>query len=402
MGRSRHRSHLGPMEFLLGYRRVSFPRAFLERVLSLCTKNDIYYREVTDGSEYAQLSIFFLHYRRFHRIVVAYGIPCEQCGGVGLPYLCMAHKHRLGIPLGLLLGGLLIFTSGLFVWDVRIDGEERLTEEQVILALEYCGLSVGTPLKDLDIDVIENRVLILSDDISWISINMRGTVANVEIRELNIAPIEDDAGISNIIADRSGVIERFENVRGVTVTSIGEAVSKGQLLISGILGDDLSGIGYTHAKGRVFAQCEDEIQVNIPRKYPKKVYTGEVKYEKSLIFFKKEIKFFSNYRNSYTTCDKIDMIEYLSAPLGESMPIGIRTVKYLEYTYEEAERDDTQLSDTAYYQLSDRLSQVLKDGDLLRKSVSLDINEDGCTLLCRLRFITDIAKQQPIEYSNNE
>lgn len=393
-----YRLGMRPMRFMLGYKRLRVARAHLERTLEICISNEITYWDAEADGERGELCVLFFSAPRLLKLLSERGISAEECASGGIPALTIKHRRRLGIPIGLVLGAILIFTSGLFVWDIRVDGEEKLTEEQVEEALSYCGLSVGTRIGSLDIDVIENRVLILSDDISWISVNMRGTVANVEIRELDIAPDGgEEPEASNIVADSAGVIERFEDIHGRVVADIGEAVSEGQLLISGIYGDDLTGIGYTAAEGKVFAECEDSIRVEIPRKYQKKVYTGEVRCEKYLIFFKKEIKFFSNYRNSYATCDKIDIVEYLSAPGGDELPVGIRTVKYLEYTYEETERSDTELTDTARYRADAILTSRLCDGELLRKSVSVEVSDSGCVLICRYRCLRNIAKSKPIE-----
>lgn len=389
---------LHPLLFFLGYKRLRVGRDELESFLNLCVREQVSYHSVAIEDDYAYICVPFFGASRLIKKAERMGISAKVERSGGIPALTVKHRGRLGLFLGALFGVLLIALSGTVVWDVRVDGEKRLTEEEVIYTLEQCGLKVGVRRASLDIDVIENRVLILSDDISWISINMRGTVANVEIRELVPRPdTEDESGTVNLVAERGGVITRLEDIRGNIAVSVGDSVSEGQLLVGGIYGDEETGIKYTAAKGRVYAECEDSFSVQIPRKYIKKMYTGRVKCEKYLIFFKNEIKFFSNCGNLYTSYDKIDMIEYFPSPGGDDLPVGIRTVKYMEYVCEEAVRSDGELSALADYRMSLTLSKELSDADLLRKNSRFTLEDDRYTLVCRVVCVKDIAKRKIVE-----
>ena len=386
-----------PFRFISGYADLCLDGGALSGALNVCREQNISYYEafIKDGKGYLRIPFFSLS--RLCRLLDGENIAFDKLGTFGLPALVFRHRRRLGIPVGVILSVLLIILSGRVVWDVRIDGEERLEEQEVESILAKCGLSVGSAISSIDASVIENRALILSDDIAWISINLRGTVANVEIRELNIIPENEKPPAANLVADSAGVIVRFEDVRGKTAVSSGEAVSEGQLLVSGILGDEQSLIGYTCAEGKVFAECEQTFEVDILRSYRKKEYTGRVKCEKYLIFFKKEIKFFSNCGNLYTTYDKIDIVEYFPSPSGDDLPVGIRTVKYLEYVYTDRERSDEELSRLAKYQTALRLNLELKDAELLRKYSAVELCPDRCVMVTRVRCIKNIARTKEID-----
>jgi similar to stage IV sporulation protein len=317
----------------------------------------------------------------------------------GIPSLLVRYRHRYGIALGVFFSLALIFLSGSVVWDIRIDGEDRLSENEVLSALEECGLSLGTPRRSIDIDALENRVLILSDEISWISVNIIGTVAEVEIREVQFPDEQygSEFSASNIVASKDGKIVGFENIKGNIAVEIGETVRKGQLLIGGIYGDEENGFRYTASEGRVLAEVERELLIEIPRSEEQKIYTGEQKCEKSLIFFKKRIKFFSNYRNLPTSCDKIDIEEFFPAPNGKEIPIGIYTSRYAEYRYESVERTDDELLSLGYSRLDTLLRTELAKTELLSKEIETEIREDSLILRCKVRCIEDIASEQEIK-----
>ncbi len=392
----KHSHH--PLLFIKGYRIISTPTENLSDLLSLCTKEAIGYTDVKIDTTRAELLTPFFSYRRLKRSADAAQIPLLLLGEYGLPSLILKKCKRGGIVLGILCSLLLIFFSTSVIFDVRIDNEGRLCEEEVSSLLRECGLSVGKFKRRLDIDVIENRVLIASDDISWISINIIGNVAKVEIRELDFAPDlkkDDLPPAANLVASKNGTVVGFEDIKGNLAVAIGENVSAGQLLVGGIFGDELRGFRYTAAEGRVFANTESDFSVSIPRKYQKKTYTGKEKCEKYLVFFEKEIKFFSNCRNLYPLYDKIEVVEYLYAPNGEKLPLGIRTVRYAEYTFYESERSESELKYLAEYRLNAILASY--DGAILQKKTGYESNASEYKIICSADTIEDIAKMQEIQ-----
>ena len=94
------------------------------------------------------------------------------------------------------------------------------------------------------------------------------------------------------------------------------------------------------------------------------------------------------------------MVEYLPALSGESLPIGIRTVTYSEYVYEDVERTDEELLSVAKYRQNASISLALRDAELLSKKESYNIDDSGITLTCKLRSIENIARTQEIEIAN--
>ncbi len=396
MSNGKYKSGFHPLRGLFGYRVVSLDRKDLEGLLNLLGKRGVSYGELKVEGDQAILRLPFFGFSALSREAEAEGILLVSVAEFGLPALASRHKLRLGLPLGFALGLALVFMSQMFIWDVRVDGARRLSEDDVFQVLTECGLSVGEPKSKLDIDVIENRVLIVSDEISWISVNILGTVAKVEIRELDFAPKADEAPVvANLVAEEGGTIVALEDIKGQISVEVGQSVGRGQLLVGGIVGNELRGFRYLCASGKVLAQVESRLTAHIPLKYQKKRYTGEEKCEKYLIFFKNEIKFFGNSGNLYPVYDKIETVEYLRAPNGEKLPFGVRTVRYAEYEYEEKTRDDTELRALADYKMN--LLIYALDGEVTEKRLIYSKNEKGAQLDCVLTVIKNIARTQEIE-----
>lgn len=379
--------------FLFGYSVISSPAENAEKIINMCNQNAIIFSKVTIEDDKTVFSIALLQEQKFKRLAKEQEIEITVLSRKGLPALLFRYKQRAGLLVGIITS-IIIFTvcSGL-VWDIRIDGATQISKSKLLSTLSDCGLTVGTKLKNIDADVLENQILILSDDISWISVNISNNVANVEIRELDF-PTPNEYGealFSNVVASQNGIIVGFEDINGCASVEIGEAVCKDQLLVSGILGGEGLPTRLTNAHGRVFAEVDDVIEIKIPQKYVKKVTKEAVKTEKSIIFFKKEIKFFSNCRNSPPFCDKIDIVENFYTVNQKKLPFAVKTVKYVEYENRELTRSKEQMLSLAYSELYRYIDEHYSDAEILSRSITIDEQEEQTILICNLRCVKNIA-----------
>lgn len=397
---------LHPFSFLIGYTRFSVSEVQAARFIELCSALGIFcrsegYKESADGEERAFFICSSLARKNLFFAAERHEIQIYDLTEHGLPSLISSHffsAKRLGLTIGLICACLMIFFSGRVLWDIRIVGNERIPQEDILALLEENGISIGMPKKDIATSAIENRILMASDDVAWLSINIRGTVATVEIKEAHPSAEDSDLTASNLVSNANGTVERFEEIRGNLSVALGDAVSEGQLLVGGIYDSSaFSGLRYTRARGKIFARCEKDFHVEIPLNYTKKVYTGAKKIKKQLIFFKKEVNFFGNSRNSYSSCDKIITERYFNFfGLGD-LPFGIRTQTYLEYESEVAKRDTAVAMEQALFELSEKLAESSPEYELLRKQITTEITDTALILDCHAVVIQNIAVEKEIE-----
>ena len=384
--------------FLFGYSIIKGDKENAEKIINLCYESRLRFSSVKIEEDSFYFCVPLFSEKRLLRLVKSHGIELSVISRRGIPSLLLRYRYRAGILAGLVTSLIMLIFSSSLVWDIRIDGATKVSERDLLSTFAECGLEVGARLKDIDADVLENQILILSDDISWVSVNLSNNVANVEIRELDYAIPDEygDALYSNVVASEEGVIVGFEDVRGNISVDIGEAVCRDQLLISGITGDEATPFQLTNAHGRVFAEVEDTFEIKIPQKYIKKVTKESVKSEKSLIFFKNEIIFFSNSRNSPPTCDKIDIVENFHTVNGKKLPIALKTVKYIEYGEQEITRTKSEMLSLAYTELYRYIDINYADAEILSRSVSITENESETILVCNLKCIKNIAQIKEI------
>ena len=384
--------------FLFGYTVFSVAKEDIEKVINLCNAQNISFGEIELKEGEARFCIALTHEPKFKREAEKCKIEVKKLSRHGIPSLLIRYRRRVGLLIGAIICAItLTYTSGL-IWDIRIEGTDDVNKEKIISDLRTCGFEIGTKKKGIDTSVLENKMLIVCDEISWISVNIRGTVASVVVRKAEYPPNEEEKPIcSNIVASQNGKIVGFEDIKGEICTKIGDDVSQGQVLISGISGEEGEPLRLMPSEGRVLAEVEEEIKIEIPKKYLKKVTKSAKKEEKYLIFFKNTIKIFSNSRNYDVTCDKIEIVDNLYTSNGKKLPIATKTVKYIEYEYVECERTDAQMEELATQKLLSYINEELSGADILARSARHEIYEDKYLLVCNIKCIKNIAETKKIE-----
>lgn len=386
--------------FLLafGYRRIYANAQNALALLNLCMEKGYVYAAFESDEEggIAFITSIFTA-RRLLRQCSVHGICVAEVGGGGIPHFIWRYRRRMGMLLGLLISAFLLLFSSRFVWDVRVTGNETVTEEEVCKALRECGFGVGSYIPDFHGNELENRVLIASDRIAWISIYMDGTVAVVQIKENLMPPTKEPATPANLVAACDGQIELLELYRGNSVVSIGQAVRKGELLVSGLYDSNTVGYRYTRAAGRVLARVEDTFRIEIPLTYEEKVYeeakTGEV----SLDFFNFSVKIFKSSGNSELSCDIIEEKKGLDFLGLRDVPIGLTVSTHKPYRTVTATRTEEEALALAYAQLDEALALHASTAEILQKSISTTMTDTALILDCSVRCIRDIAVQVEFE-----
>ena len=373
-------------------------------ILNVCMKNRIVYRDLKIDSE-GKMHLWCTPYMSYIllRECKALGIAVTAGRERGLPCVLRRRKKRAGLFLGAICALIMIFISDNYVWDVRVVGNDRVTYTELKSTLADCGLTVGSRIRELDVDAIETRVLLACKDISWITINIQGTYANIQIREAGREPEKSESVLpSNLIASRDGQIEYLELFSGNAVVKGGDVVRKGDILVSGVLDSNHYGMFVTRSAGKVFARTKRSFRVEVPFEYEKKVLAEVKTREKYIIFFSKEIKVFENAGNVGVSCDTIESVELLSFFGKDRLPVGVKTVKGLCYESEACRYTEDEAMEIAYYRLGEIIRSELRDAELLRKSIECEITDKAYILYCTVECIENIAVSQEFEYARQD
>lgn len=390
---------MNPILFFTGSRVVWTDAQNSTALLNICLRNGVTYSDflcAEDGS--IRFCVSVLSAKKLSRICAREGVELRIIHSGGLPLFLWRYRRRAGLMLGILLSLILLILSGKFVWDVRVTGNDGMSEEEVLGELRACGFGVGSYIPSVQTEQLENRVLIASDRISWIAIRINGTVAEVQVIEHTPTPPAEARGRpANLIASADGQIELIELYRGNAVVSIGQAVRKGELLVSGLYESQTVGVRYTRAAGKILARTEREFVVEIPLSYEQKVYEEEKYGEIALNFFDFSLIFFKNSRNKEGICDIIKGEKTFSLPGGKRLPLSLSFERVLPYTLQTDTRTPEEALDLAYDELERQIAAFSDSSELLGKQISTTLTETSLILHCTVTCIEDIAVQQEFE-----
>ena len=319
----------------------------------------------------------------------------------GLPVFFARLSHRPGLICGLALALSLLFVSRLFVWDVEVQGNETVETEEIISELAAAGLSCGSFLPRLDREAVAIELRRGDGRIAFATVNLRGTVAYVQVRETAEAPQAAVPPPANLVAKCDGVITLPLIFEGECLVSEGDVVRAGQILAGGVIDSEKHGYRITRAAGQVLARTVHTYTVNVPFAYEEKVYTGRKGKEISLLFFTKRGKLFKNTRNIGNSYDIITNVNWWTLSDGRQLPIGFIVSDVAEYELRPAVRDGVQACELAYAELERQLSQDSVGRSMLERTVELVADADGITLICTVVCEEDIAETAEIKVTVN-
>ena len=299
---------------------------------------------------------------------------------------------------GAVVGIFLLVYSSLFVWDVTVTGNESIPESVILDALAENGLALGAYIPALDTERLEGLLMLNIDGVSFISVNLRGTVADVEIKERQEnAEIVDLTSPSNLVASMDGQISAMEITGGVNKVKTGEIVKKGDLLASGVIDSKALGYRLVRARGTVLARTTLSYEIEIPLEISEKVYTGNTKPYRSIKFFSKIINFFRKSNISEESCDRIETERRLFLFGKIKLPIFLIETTYAEYELQSRILSGEEALQRAKKQLRLESDTDLAEAEILARHTSVRLGEAKLVLTEQVECIIDIAEEVKID-----
>lgn len=275
----------------------------------------------------------------------------------GLPILVKRLKRRPVLLVGTILAFLAAFFLNRFVWFVRIEGNTLVSDDFIRNVLLEEGVGFGVRTDSIDSEYLKNRILLRIPELRWLAVNTEGSVVTVLAAEREaVEPEEEDRGICDVVAARSGIIRELHVIDGFAQTEVGAAVSEGDVLISGVMQWETR-VQATKAKGEVYASTFREQKLMTPDECLAKRYTGRTETCITIIFQRKRRKISGNSGIFGSMCDTMIKTEPLFLPGGFQLPVSVETLTLREYR---AEREAIETED-ANILLSEEAERLVMD-----------------------------------------
>lgn len=248
-----------------------------ERLLNLCVANDIFLWQVKRRVDCLEAWISLGDFFRIRPLAKTSQTKVKVIGYDGFPFMWKRIRKRYVLLFGFFICFAILYGLSQFIWFVDMTGQEVIAEEHLRNVLQEEGLKIGALRKDLDTKQIEKKVMNQFPQLGWISIEVKGTRAFVQLVE-KTEPTPQDKKAAHVIAGRDGLITEIVVIQGQARVKKGDTVKKGDVLISGKWTDPVDGSEKTvRAQGIVKARVWYESYGETPLIIAGQNRTGEIK-----------------------------------------------------------------------------------------------------------------------------
>lgn len=309
-------------------------------------------------------------------------------------------KHS-GIICGIIISFLMVILSGKFIFKINVYGADELSEQQIINSLALSGIHIGAYTESIDTDSAEFATKLKLENLSWMNIEINGSRADVYINEGKIIekPEIDLRTPCNVIAQKDGVIVEMQVYSGTPVYSAGSGVTKGSVIISGVVNDGADNLIITHANGKIIAEFTESVQFRQEfTTIEKKLNRNNEEYEKELYLFGKVIPLTDKVDNiENKVCD--EYVEKCKI-FGIEMPWSVKINKYSNFENIEVNRTIEDVHRLLQQKLDLYCQNFYYEYEILDVSKNMVYDENGITMNVEIKLLGDIAIQQEIIRKN--
>ncbi|WP_018086654.1 sporulation protein YqfD [Desulfurispora thermophila] len=257
----------------------------------------------------------------------------------GWPFIWSKMRRRKAFLTGIIVFFLGLYVLSGFVWFVEVQGNEQLSSRVVKELAGQAGLRPGVWRKTLDVRKLENSIKEQLPQVSWVGVRISGIRAYIQVAEKKLPPVAS-SGPAHVVAVKAGLVKEVLVINGNQVVNEGEAVTAGQVLISGIVpatetGQDVPGdvtrapLAYVRARGIVRARVWYEAYGETPVRESITAETGR-EYRRYSIKIRDRVIMLAGQENipfRYFRCD--EEVKKL-AGRNIKLPVEIISQRYLE------------------------------------------------------------------------
>lgn len=372
------------LNYLRGSVRLQCDSTAPERVLNLCAVHGIPFWDVRwQTAERFTLRTTRQGAARLEAVAAETGAALHRLEEHGAPLTLrrMRRRYVLWAALGLVLA--LAWYGGSFIWGFQVSGNHTVPTEEILRVLERNGVSVGTRSLSFDQETLRNHALLELDDLSWLTVNVKGCTAYVQVVERKRPPQPVPSGPANAVAACDGVVTQVEALDGHALVKKGDTVQAGQLLISGVRDGTFGGVRFMTGMGRVYARTWHTLTAAVP-------LTGTVRGETqtsdttlALDVGKHRIKICGRGSMLGAGCDRITVYQPLTLPFGLRLPLTLVREEVTCRAVEPVRRTAAQAEAEGQAQLLHQLAGRLSDGDTVTHT-QFSTRQQGDTLLVTL------------------
>lgn len=321
-----------PLSSLRGFVTLHVTGPAVEKFINAVTEAGIVIWEVKPAGSGASLNLLLDDFFSLRPLLKKTGCRVHVTARSGLPFRLARLWRRKLFAGGILLFGVMLLLFCSMVWTVRIEGNQRIASDDLLAAARQEGIYPFQWIWRMDEpDKLSKRLTSRVPGLSWVGVERTGTSITIQVVEADQPEKKPLLSQRHLVSRTDAVVTGIYAEQGRPVVGINSRVKKGQILISGALGDE-ENIEYVVAKGEVKGLVWHEYNIEVPLKTTSSSYTGERKDRTYLVIGDWAIQLWGYGKSGFSksrTLTENNMLTWRSLQL----PLGVMTEKELEISY---------------------------------------------------------------------
>ncbi|USG63861.1 sporulation protein YqfD [Brevibacillus ruminantium] len=388
----------GLREWLSGHITITVRGKRFERFLNLAIRQGIRIWNIRKvGSEMSSCEILVHDFFHLRPLLKETGCRAHIQKREGFPFLLVSMRKRAGFFTGVALFCFGLYMLSSFVWEVEVQGTKRLHPRAVIHAAEQVGIKEGVwKVKLREPQELQREILKLVPQASWISVKIQGTKAVIQVVEKEEPEKPVPLSPRHLVAKKRAVVSTILPEVGKKMVSVNQVVNKGQLLISGVIGND-ERQKVVSAQGTVKGEVWYVSDVTVPLQRTQHQLTGEKQTQQYLLIGPYALQVWPWRLEPFASAESTED-RFSPSIAGYSIPVGWKSI-----THAQVELITRQLNEEEAVALAKQAARedilrkagpdtVIRDEKVLHRKT-----ENGKVYLSiHFSVIEDITEEQPI------
>lgn len=368
---------------------------FCEKLLTEAMKNGLGISFPRKSGYTMRGTVQAAEYRSLCKIARRLGLKMRIEKKHGIYFTLKRHRDKIGFAAGAIFAAAVVLFLNLFVWEINISGNKAVSSEEIMATLANSGLKTGTLRTAHDARKIEWNIMNDNKEIAWATVNIQGCCVNVVVSETRREAemkYDDDKPV-NIIAAKYGVIRKMDVFDGQGVVKVGDAVMKGDLLVSATFEDRHGKLTLKHSRARVMAETDYEITVEFPLERVIETTGGVKKSVKGIEIMGLSIPLGSSRGCEELPAEKEEKELYF---LWIRLPIKELCTKYFAVKQNTITYTAEQAKGGAFQLLEQRETEEMNEMEIISRTVQEKIANGKYIIRASYDCIMNIAQEQDI------
>ncbi|MEG6614831.1 sporulation protein YqfD [Peptococcaceae bacterium 1198_IL3148] len=222
------------MSYLFGHVSLLVQGESLEKFINMAASRGIYLWDITKvGADKMLVRVRLSGVKPLRHIARGTGNKFKISTREGVPFIVGRMKKRKLLVIGAVAFMAVLYMLSSFIWFIEIEGNQNLSDQQVLKVAHQAGLAKGVLKHNIDPAVVERAIKDQIPIVSWAGVYINGTKARIEIVEKKMPPGLEDNHPTHVVAKKAGLIKEVLILSGQAAVKEGDTVVPGQILISG-------------------------------------------------------------------------------------------------------------------------------------------------------------------------